>query len=78
MKGMNELNRNTLFLLEQIRKIRISRGISQRTLAIRMGTKQSEVSTIETGYRNMTLDRFTRWANALGYIVTLVKMSDVK
>jgi len=57
--------------MEQIRRIRRSRGLSQDRLAELSGVDQSSLSLIETGRRTPTIDTLARLADALG-----VEMAD--
>lgn len=44
--------------------------VSQAELAWRMGTAQTHVSELESGYHIPSVDILERYANALGYVVT--------
>jgi transcriptional regulator with XRE-family HTH domain len=55
---------------------RFALGLSQRQLASRMGTSQSEISNLEKGMHDPGIDTLTRWAEALGLRVR-VSIDDV-
>lgn len=55
-----------LQLMNQIIGERIEQNISQKELADRMGTKQANISRIENGNANPSLDFLKRLAKALG------------
>ena len=50
----------------QLRKIRENRGISGRALALQVGVVPSQVSKIENGITNPSLDLLQRLCEALG------------
>lgn len=74
---MNELAKNTLFLLDQMSIKRKRRKLSQNTVARMLGSTQSNISTLEKAHRNTSLDFFVRWANAMGYMVTIVNKNEL-
>lgn len=74
---MNNLSKNTLYLLDQMAIRRKRRKLSQATVARMLGSTQSNISTLETAHRNVSLDFFVRWANAMGYMVTIVNKNDL-
>jgi ribosome-binding protein aMBF1 (putative translation factor) len=45
---------------------RAAAGLSQAEVAERMGTKQSEVSRIESGRQNISIEKLARFADAVG------------
>lgn len=45
---------------------RAAAGLSQAEVAERMGTKQSEVSRIEGGRQNISIEKLARFADAVG------------
>lgn len=45
---------------------RAAAGLSQAEVAERMGTKQSEVSRIEGGRQNITVEKLSQFAEAVG------------
>jgi len=49
-----------------IKRVRIERGIGQRTLALRAGTDQAAISRIERGQISPTLDTIERLLAAMG------------
>lgn len=55
-----------LQLVKQIIGERIKQKISQKELADKMGTKQSNISKLESGNANPSLDFLKRLANSLG------------
>ena len=55
-----------LQLMKQVIGERIKQNISQKELADRMGTKQANISKLENGNANPSLDFLKRLANSLG------------
>ena len=55
-----------LELMKQVIGERMEQNISQRELADRMGTKQANISKLENGNANPSLDFLKRLANSLG------------
>lgn len=55
-----------LELMKQVIGERMEQNISQRELADRMGTKQANISRLENGNANPSLDFLKRLARALG------------
>ena len=55
-----------LQLMKQVIGERMEQNISQRELADRMGTKQANISRLENGNANPSLDFLKRLAKALG------------
>ena len=53
-------------LIEMIIKKRIEKGLTQKKLAKRIGTKQSAISRIESGKYNPTLSFLQKITEALG------------
>lgn len=51
---------------EQLRKIRIQKGMSQGDIAKKLGVHRSYISGIERGIRNPTVKNLERLADALG------------
>jgi ribosome-binding protein aMBF1 (putative translation factor) len=49
-----------------IKEARIEKGLSQRELALRIGTKQPDISRVEEGKKNMTLFTLMRLCAVLG------------
>lgn len=60
MKPLNEK------LGEQLRKIRLQKGMSQGDIAKKLGVHRSYISGIERGIRNPTVKNLERLADALG------------
>lgn len=52
-------------VVEAILKARMKKGLTQRGLAKKMGTKQSAISRLETGRANPSLNFLKRLAGAL-------------
>ncbi|OGC44289.1 hypothetical protein A3J98_00555 [candidate division WS6 bacterium RIFOXYC1_FULL_33_10] len=52
--------------LRQIRELRESFDLTQDTLSIKSGIPRSTISKIETGKRNVSIDKLIKIANALG------------
>lgn len=50
---------------ERIRKLRLSKGMSQEELAERAGVHRTYVGMIERGEKNITLKNIERYAKAL-------------
>ena len=53
-------------LISQVIGVRVKKGISQKELARRMGTKQSAIARFESGNYNPTIEFLDRTAQALG------------
>lgn len=53
-------------LIAQIVKARIENGLTQQELAERIGTKQSNISRLESGEYNPSLDFIIKMAQGLG------------
>ena len=51
---------------EQLRKIRVQKGMSQGDIAKKLGVHRSYISGIERGIRNPTVKNLERLADALG------------
>lgn len=56
---------------ERIRRIREEEGITQQTLAERLGVNRSTVNRLEKGTTRITLERLSRVLDALGYEASL-------
>lgn len=50
----------------QLKQLRIQQHMTQEQLAEKVGIDKTQISKIEKGTRNLTLDTITRIANALG------------
>ena len=70
--GLN-LASNTIELINEAQKIRIRSGITLTDLKDRAFIDAGNLSRIENLKQGATLDTFCRFANALGYKVTLTK-----
>lgn len=53
-------------LARNVRRLRAARGLSQEALAEEVGLRQAQISEIESGANNITLDNLHRLAHALG------------
>ena len=51
----------------QILQMRKKKGISQKALAEKIGTKQSNVARLESGQQNLTIGLVSKIAEVLGY-----------
>ena len=58
--------RPLLDIAEAVLRLRLAKGWSQSELARRVGTKQANISKLENGLANPTLDFLRRVAQALG------------
>lgn len=58
-------------IIEQLIRVRLKKGITQKQLAERMGTKQSALARFEAGNTNPTLKFIQKLARALGTSFTL-------
>lgn len=56
-------------VISQLIEARISQGITQRELAFRVGTQKSNISRLESGTYNPSLDFLVRIAHSLGKTV---------
>ena len=59
-------------LISALTAARLERGISQQALAEMIGTKRSNISRMESGVQNISLDMFLKVADALGKEVMVV------
>ena len=59
-------------IVSQLTRARMEKGLSQAQLAELVGTQRSNVSRIENGGQNLSLDTLIRIANALGKEVRLL------
>ena len=62
-------------IIKQITKLRIEKGISQEELARLIGTQRSNISRIESGTQNLSLDTLTKICSALDTDISLVTES---
>lgn len=53
-------------LKKEIIRLRIEKGLSQKDLAVLMGTKQSAISRLENGSYNPSVEFLNRIAHTLG------------
>lgn len=58
-------------IISMLTAARLEKGISQQALADMIGTKRSNISRMESGAQNISLDMLVRVANALGKDVSL-------
>lgn len=63
---MNEDSSPSREVAEQIRRVRKEQGMTQENLAERVGTKKSNISRLESGRYNPSLDFLVRVAGGLG------------
>ena len=66
-----ERQRPYFMVLNQIIKARQERGITQKKLAEKIGTKQSSIARFESGASNPSLDFMTRIVTALGLTLSV-------
>ncbi|OGI71938.1 hypothetical protein A3J61_01730 [Candidatus Nomurabacteria bacterium RIFCSPHIGHO2_02_FULL_38_15] len=52
-------------IIDQIIKKRIKKGMSQKDLALKMGTKQPSIARFESGYYNPTISFLKKVSKAL-------------
>ena len=57
---------------EQVRQLRVAAGLTQRELALRIGSTQPAVARLEAGLRTPTLTTLERVAQALGQDLMLL------
>ncbi len=67
---------NAGFLLEELRRIRQSRGLSLNQVAHTAGFSQNDVSRWENGHHIPSVLNFQAVINALGYEVRLVRRDE--
>lgn len=65
-KDMNENRSPSQEVAEQIRRVRKEQGMTQEILAERVGTKKSNISRLESGRYNPSLDFLVKVATGLG------------
>ena len=58
-------------IINELKKLRIERGLSISEVARRMGTGQPNISNIESGKCGLTLKAMLKYADALGLKVTI-------
>lgn len=67
----DELIQERQKIISMLTAARLERGISQQALADMIGTKRSNISRMESGAQNISLDMLVRVASALGKDVSL-------
>lgn len=67
----NDLLQERQKIISMLTAARLERGISQQALADMIGTKRSNISRMESGAQNISLDMLVRVASALGKDVSL-------
>lgn len=63
---MKETNATREEVTQQLREVRKSQGMTQESLADRVGTKKSNISRLESGRYNPSLDFLVKVAGGLG------------
>ena len=63
MKGGSDTRRD---VADQLRSVRKAQGMTQESLAERVGTKKSNISRLESGRYNPSLDFLVKVADGLG------------
>lgn len=63
---MKETNATREEVAQQLREVRKSQGMTQKSLADRVGTKKSNISRLESGRYNPSLDFLVKVAGGLG------------
>lgn len=58
-------------LISQLIGIRVKKGLTQKDLAKKLGTKQSAIARLESGNYNPTLEFLQKTAKALGRKLTV-------
>ena len=58
-------------IISKLIQARLEAGISQQELAKRIGTKKPNISRIESGQQNLSLDMMSKIANALNKDVSV-------
>lgn len=74
--GNKALTNHTCELINELRKIRIEKGISIVTLAVDMDVSETQLATWERGDRDPLFLTCERWAKALGYELDLHKIEE--
>ena len=62
-------------IIDQIIKKRIKKGMSQKDLALKMGTKQPSIARFESGYYNPTISFLKKVSKALDSKLEIKKQS---
>lgn len=58
-------------LISQLISVRIKKGLTQKEVAEKLGTKQSAVARLESGSVNPTLGLLQKFAQVMGYKLTV-------
>lgn len=58
-------------IAEDLIKLRLASGLTQKEFAKKIGTRQSEASRLESGTRNLTVGRLQEIAEATGAKLTI-------
>ncbi|EKE00014.1 MAG: transcriptional regulator, XRE family [uncultured bacterium] len=66
VRGHYEALKEEYSVISQVIKARINKGLSQKALAQKLGTKQSAISRFESGNYNPTLVFLAKISKALG------------
>ena len=65
-------------IVSQLTRARLEKGLSQARLAELVGTQRSNISRIENGGQNLSLDLLIKIANALGKDVSVTLQEGCK
>jgi HTH-type transcriptional regulator / antitoxin HipB len=65
-RGQFEAELQADVIAYHLKQLRIKQHLTQEQLAQKLGMDKTQISKIEKGNRNLTLDTITRIANALG------------
>lgn len=57
-------------LAENMKRLRLARGLTQEKLAARAGLHPNYVGSVERGERNISIDNIEKIANALGISIS--------
>ena len=74
--GNNASINHTCELINELRKIRIEKGISITTLAVDIDVSETQLAAWERGDRDPLFLTCERWARALGYELDLMLISE--
>lgn len=58
-------------VIQKLTQARLEKGLTQAQLAKRIGTQRSNISRIESGTQNLSLDMMIKIAQALGKVVNI-------
>ena len=53
-------------LVSQLIRVRLKKGMSQKELAKKVGTKQSAIARLESGKENISIDSLEKISHAMG------------